>query len=267
MNEILISISSMVGLGVFFAVILAIADKTMGVKEDKRIADIEGILPGLNCGACGYAGCYLFAIALSKGDAEVTGCLPGGEDTSTKLAELLGLEKAGRVKSVAVLHCNADFDRRKRYADYKGIMTCEAANKIFGAGLACDYGCLGYGDCVRVCPFGAITMANGLPIVDSTKCTACGKCVKACPRGLYSIEKFIKDEITTVACSSLDKGAVVKEVCGVGCTACKVCEKLSKGVFEVKDNLARVHYDKVEPDTDWDKMIKKCPTKVIVKIT
>jgi RnfABCDGE-type electron transport complex B subunit len=267
MNEILISISSMVGLGVFFAVVLAVADKTMGVEEDKRIVEIEAILPGLNCGACGYAGCHSFAVALSKGEVEVTGCLPGGEEASIKLAELLGLEKKDRVKSVAVLHCSADYDKRKRYADYKGIETCMAADKVFGGALACAYGCLGYGDCVEVCPFGAITMANGLPVVNSAKCTSCGKCVKACSRNLYSIEKFMDDQITIVACSSLESGAVVRQVCGVGCIACKICEKLSGGIFDVKDNLARVHYDKRQPDTDWDKMITKCPTKVIVKIT
>ena len=267
MNEILISIISMDGLGISFAAILAVADRTMGVKEDRNIAAIEEILPGLNCGACGYAGCHSFAVALSKGDAEVTGCLPGGEDASTKLAEFLGLEKGECVKSVAVLHCNADFDKRKIYADYKGIATCQAANKVFGGGVACVYGCLGYGDCVKVCPFGAITMANGLPVVNSAKCTSCGKCVKACPRDLYSIEKFIKDQITIVACSSLDKGPIVRQVCGVGCIACKVCEKLSSGAFEVKDNLAKVDYGKTTPDIDWEKMINKCPTKVIVRIT
>lgn len=267
MNEILISITSMVGLGVFFAVVLAIADRTMSIKEDKRIADIEGILPGLNCGACGYAGCQAFAMALSKGDTSATGCLVGGEDTATRLAELLGVEKKELVKSVVVLHCNADFDKRKRYAEYRGIQTCQAAHKISGGGVACKYGCLGYGDCAKVCPTDAIKMANGLPIVDSIKCIACGKCVKACPRDLYTIEKFRDGEITAVACKSLDKGAVVKEVCGVGCIACKICEKVSGGVFEVKDNLARVHYDRARPDTDWNKTIEKCPTKVIVKIT
>lgn len=267
MNEILISITSMVGLGVFFAVVLAIADKTMSIKADKRIADIEEILPDLNCGACGYSGCHSFAVALSRGDVSATGCLPGGEATAVRLTELLGLEKEETVKSVAVLHCNADFDRRKRYADYKGIETCQAANNILGGGIACRYGCLGYGDCARVCPVGAVKMANGLPIVDPTKCTACGKCIKACSRDLFSIEKFVKDEIVAVACKSLDSGAVVRKVCGVGCIACKLCEKVTDGVFEVKDDLAMVHYDRARPDTDWNKAIEKCPTKVIVKIT
>ncbi|MFH1752971.1 MAG: RnfABCDGE type electron transport complex subunit B [Candidatus Omnitrophota bacterium] len=267
MDNILISILSMMGLGVFFAAILAVADRTMGIKEDKNIAAIEDILPGLNCGACGYAGCHSFAVALSNNGAEATGCLPGGEEASTKLAALLGIENKELIKSVAALHCNADFDKRKIYAEYKGIGTCQAANKVFGGGVACAYGCLGYGDCVKVCPFGAITMANGLPVVNSVKCAACGKCVKACPRGLYSIEKFTKDQITIVACSSLDKGPTVRQACGVGCIACKICEKLSGGVFEVKDNLACVHYDKAGPDTDWEKIINKCPTKVIVRVT
>lgn len=257
----------MVGLGVFFALVLAIADKTMSVQEDKRIAEIEEILPGLNCGACGYAGCHSFAVVLCKKEAPVNGCLPGGEDVAAALAGLLGLDKGECVKCVTILHCNADCDQRKKTAEYKGIETCQAAEMFFAGGVACSYGCLGYADCVTACPFGAIKMANGLPIVDSTRCTSCGKCVKACPRGLYSIERFINDEITAVACNSHDKGVIVKDVCGIGCIACKICEKLSKGVFEVQDNLAKVHYDKAGPDTQWNKVIEKCPTKVIVKIT
>jgi len=267
MKEVLISIASMVGMGIFFASILAIADKTMSVKEDKRISDIEEILPGLNCGACGYSGCRLFAIALSKGEVFVTGCLPGGAETATNLADLLGVEKKEVVKSVAVLHCNADFDQRKRYADYKGIETCNAANRILNGGVACKYGCLGYGDCSTVCPVGAIKIANGLPIVDSTTCTSCGRCLKACPRKLFSIEKFLGDEIATVACSSLENAALVRKVCGVGCIGCKICEKLTEGAFKVKDNLAKVNYGKAKPDANWNKAIEKCPTKVIVKIT
>jgi len=267
MNEILISIISMVGLGVFFAVILAIASKTMSVKEDKRVVEVEEALPGLNCGACGYTGCQPFAVALLKNEAPVTGCLAGGEDTADKLAELLGLEKGEMVKSVAVLHCNADVQQRKKLAEYKGIGTCHAAEKVFGGGLACGFGCLGLADCARVCPFGAISMANGLPIVNTAKCTSCGKCAAACPRGLYTIEKFLNDEITAVACSSIEKCATVRNVCGVGCTGCKICEKLSGGVFEIKDNLAKVSYEKATAETDWNKVIEKCPMKVIGKVT
>jgi len=267
MNEILISVVSMAGLGIFFAVVLAVADRNMSIKEDRRLAQIEGILPGANCGACGYSGCHAFAMALSTGDASATGCPAGGEDTAAKIAALMGMEKGIATRSVAVVHCNADSDQRKRYAQYKGIETCKAADKILSGGIACVYGCLGYGDCKKACPFGAITMANGLPIVDSTKCTSCGKCIEACPRNLFTIEKFINNEIVTVACRSKESGAVVKRVCGVGCIGCKICEKLTRGVFEVRDNLAEVHYDRAGKDTDWNKAIEKCPAKVIVKVT
>lgn len=266
MDTIFISIGSMVGLGVFFAVILAFADKTMHIEEDARISAIEEILPGLNCGACGYTGCHSYAVSLSKGDASITACLPGGDEVAGRLAEFLGFEKGKVAKSIAILHCNADFDRRNKTADYKGIETCQAAVAVSGGGVACVYGCLGYGDCAGACPFGAIKMANGLPVVDSTRCTACGRCVSACPRGLYTVERFTNGAITAVACSSPEKAAIVRDVCGVGCIGCKLCEKLSGGIFEVKDNLASVNYKKARPDTDWDKVIEKCPTKVIVKI-
>lgn len=267
MNDIVISITSMVGLGVFFAVVLAVADRTMSVKEDKRIAYILEILPGLNCGACGYSGCSAFAENLAKGNVPVTGCLPGGEEAAAKLSALLGMEKGETVKSTAVVHCNADFDKRTRHAVYKGINTCRAAVRILGGGVACAYGCVGYGDCAVACPFGAITMANGLPVVDSTKCTSCGKCVSACPRKLFTVEKFMNSQIVTVACSSRDKGPIVKRVCGIGCIGCRICEKISGGVFSVSDNLARPDYKKADKGTDWNGPIEKCPTKVIAKIT
>ncbi len=267
MMEIFISIISMVGLCIFFAMVLAVADKKFAVAEDPKIACIEEALPGLNCGACGYAGCHSFAEALSRDEAPITGCLPGGESTNVKLAGILGRDKCAIIKSTAVLHCNADCTQRKVLADYKGIQECKAASRIFDGGLACEYGCLGYGDCKDVCPFGAIKMAEGLPVIDSTMCTSCGKCVKACPRMLFSVESFKDKEFAAVACSSKDKGPKVRQVCGVGCIACKICEKLSGGIFEVKDNIAVVNYKKAGADMDWNKVIEKCPTKVIVKIT
>lgn len=267
MNEILISVISMAGLGIFFALILAAADKTMSVKEDKKVSDIEEILPGLNCGACGYAGCHAFAIALINNNALVNACLAGGEDLAEKLASFLGVEKGACIKSIAVLHCNAGCTQRNKKAEYSGIKTCQAANRIFGGALLCNYGCLGYGDCKTFCPVDAIKMADGLPVVDSTKCISCGKCVKACPKALYTIEKFEISGLIAVACNSHDKAALVRAACGVGCIGCKLCEKLSNGAFSVKDNLADFSYNRAKPNTDWNKVIEKCPTKVIVKIT
>ena len=261
LRVLLISVCSTAGLGIFFAAVLAAANKTLRVEEDPRIAAVEDIIPGLNCGACGYAGCQAFAIALLKGDASPSACSAGGKDVAEKLSELLGVEKKEAVKRIALLHCNAN---NKENTVYKGIETCAASNLINGV-IGCKYGCLGYGDCAIVCPFGAISMVDGLPHVDPDKCTACGKCVNACPRGLYKMGNYSKHMII-VACNSLDKGPKVRKVCPKGCIACRVCEKLSGGVFKVEDNLARVDYESAKSqNVDWEKSIAKCPTKVIVR--
>lgn len=264
MGTILISILSTAGLGIFFAGILAVANKTLKVEEDPRVATVEEILPGLNCGACGYAGCQVYAEALIKEGASPNLCSAGGADVAKKLAGFLGVEAKATIKKIALLHCNADDTERIKPAEYKGIKTCAAATLING-GLGCRYGCLGYGDCAVICPFDAISMVKGLPRVDPDKCTACGKCTKACPRDLYTIGER-NNSVVIVACNSKDKGAIVRKVCPKGCIACKICEKLSGGIFKVEDNLARVDYKSIKgKETDWEKIMAKCPTKVIIR--
>ena len=111
------------------------------------------------------------------------------------------------------------------------------------------------------CPFGAIRMEEGLPIVDPEKCTACGNCVAACPRKIISLRPC--DFGVVVACSSRDAGAVVRKICPVGCIACKICVKQVPEAFTVTDNLAAVDYAKT--GIDCDAAIEKCPTKCIVR--
>lgn len=262
---ILISIGSTVGLGVFFGTVLAVANKTLKVDEDPKIVTVEEILPGLNCGACGYAGCQAFAIALIAGEAPVNGCLAGGKDVADKLAAFLGLAKKETVKKIALIRCNANDKERTKDTEYSGIKTCGAADLVKGV-INCSYGCLGYGDCTGACPFGAIAIVHGLPRVDPSKCTACGKCVGACPRTIISVENLTKSGVVFVACNSGDKGAKVKKICAKGCIACAICQKLSEGVFKIENNLARVDYKLAKSkEVEWAKIMGKCPTKVILK--
>jgi len=266
MNTFISSIITMVGLGVFFSVILAVANKHLKVEEDPRIEKIEGILPGLNCAACGFPNCRALAEAIAKNEAPPATCPAGGEEAAALIADFLGLEAEKLTKNIAVIHCGADQTQRKKKAEYTGIQTCKAANMIFWGGLECKFGCLGFGDCAKACPFDGIKMVNGLPEVDTDKCTACGKCVAACPRGIISLESFERGELTLVACNSTEKGGVVKKICPVGCTACRVCEKLSEGVFTVQDNLARVDYKKATQETNWALIVEKCPMNTIRKL-
>ena len=229
MNTILLSALIMSGLGGAFAFVLAVADKVLFVDEDPRVHSVSEMLPGVNCGACGFASCHAFAEALVSGAAEPNNCRAGGELLASELSEFLGVEVGDTKKQVAVVHCGAkDVDRVKK-GIYSGVESCQAAALLGGGYIACPFGCLGFGDCFEACPFGAIKMVDGLPIITPSKCTSCGKCVAACPKKLIKIKPFdsIKG-VTAVLCSSKLAMKDVKAVCSVGCIGCGICAKLSQ---------------------------------------
>lgn len=249
-------------LGFAFAALLAMAAGYFKIEEDPRLQTILAILPGSNCGACGSAGCHDFAEKLIKGEVQVSGCLAGGEEVAHKLAQVMGTEGLVVHKRLATVHCGANQKVRTKKSNYSGVATCAAANLIDNGGLNCQYGCLGYGDCFCACPFDAIRMKEGLPVIDPEKCTACGKCVVACPRSIISLRPYANP--VWVACSSHDTGPVVRKICPVGCIACKICEKQVPEVFKVTDNLAVMDYSK--SGIDCSAAIEKCPTKCILKM-
>jgi RnfABCDGE-type electron transport complex B subunit len=264
-RTILVSILSMAGLGLVFASVLAFVHQKLKVKEDPKVEKIEKAFPGLNCGACGFANCRRYAEALAKGEVSPNECKTGGEDVINRLSGILNVEIEKKPDRVAVVHCGADETKRKRKATYAGIKTCFAAHNTLGGEVLCEYGCLGYGDCKGACPFGAITMLKGLPVVDKGKCTACGKCVVACPRSLITLEKIDSGNLTYVACSNPDKGPATRKACSVGCIACGICQKLTGGIFHVENNLALVKYDNAKNIANIEEVINKCPTKCILK--
>lgn len=255
-----ISLASMGGLGVVLALILVVADKKFAVQEDPRVEKAIEILPGANCGACGYAGCAAYANALIEGKVGIDSCKPGGNEVTQKLATLLGVEETAEVTpKVARVFCSGGLKEAARDNVYTGIQTCVSAHLI-GGEKACLYSCIGYGDCVDACPFDAISMSdNGLPIVDLQKCTGCGECVRICPRNIVGLTEY--DEVIHVYCSSKDKGPVVRKVCKAGCIACKMCERDDgTGAVSVVDNLAVVNHGVNKAPL---MAAKKCPTKVI----
>lgn len=265
-NKVIISTLSMAGLGLFFASVLAVVNQKLKAEEDPKIEAIFKALPGVNCGACGFASCHQYAEALAKGKADPDMCKAGGETVLESICEILGIKKEVKTKQIAVVHCGADSSKRKKKANYAGIKTCLAAHNTFGGELLCQYGCLGYGDCAKACPFGAISIVNGLPKIDPNKCTACGKCVSSCPRKLIIIKNIEPQGILYVACSNLDRGADTRRVCPVGCIACGICQKLTGGIFSVENNLSRVKQDKIKDITNAEEVINKCPTKCIKKL-
>lgn len=260
--EILIPILTLGILGALFGLGLAIASKRFAVKTDRRLEMIAGLLPGANCGACGGAGCFGFAESLLSGKLSVSACRVAEQKTKEKIAEILGEKLETQVKKTAVLHCHGGSKRVKDKFIYSGTKDCVSANLVHKGPKACVYGCIGFGTCVSVCPFGAITMnEEDLPVIDENKCTVCGKCVAICPKKLFSLESINKTY--AVRCKSLDFGKVVLDVCCAGCIACHKCEKACPvSAIKVVDNLAAIDY---KVCSNRGECFKVCPTKAIAK--
>ena len=263
---IISSIISIGGLGLLFGAGLAYASKKFAVEVDPKIEEIIEILPGANCGACGYPGCSGYAEAIVKnGDAaQIDLCAPGGADTIDNIAKIMGIEAgAGKEPMVAVVQCRGNNEKAPKRFQYLGLTDCVAAELIMGGDKACVYGCLGLGSCVRACPFDAMAMGeDGLPIVFEDKCTACGMCVAACPRNIMKIIPV--SQKIFLGCVSQDKAKKVKTVCSVGCIGCTLCSKpkiTPSGAIVMEGNLPNI----IDPIADdLPNAVEKCPTKTFV---
>lgn len=250
---------TMGGLGVFFAAALAVADKKLRVEEDPRIGLVGEALPGANCGACGQAGCAAFAEAVVLGKAPVTGCPVGGQDCANDVARIMGVAAGESVRHVARLMCRGTASLAKTKADYSGPTQCAVQDLVAGGSKACQYGCLGGGDCVDVCNFGALEMGpDGLPVVFDDLCTACAACVTACPRDLFELHPV--DREFFVFCKSHDDPKAAKAVCDVACTGCGICAKNSNGAITMQDFLPVIDYERLDPAII---PLEKCKTNAI----
>ncbi len=258
--DILAAILTLGGLGILFGAGLAFASKKFCVVVDPRVEKIFSELPGANCGACGMPGCMGFAEGLVHGACSPEKCPVSSDETRRKMAQVLGIEFKEKVKLVATLYCNGGSQRVKDRFNYRGEKDCIAASIVLGGQKACTWGCLGFGTCVNVCPFGALSMSSeGLPVVDEKKCRACNKCVEVCPKKLFSLVPVASR--VYVACSSKDAGKDTRAVCPVGCIACRKCEQACKyDAIHVVNNLAVIDYNKC---TSCGDCVKVCPMKTI----
>ena len=269
MNEILLyTIISLSGIGLVAAVILYFVAQKFKVYEDPRIDMVEEILPAANCGGCGFAGCRNFAEALVKADdiGEFY-CPVGGNDTMEKAAKILGKETAGQEPKVAVVRCNGTCDHRPRTNQYDGASSCAISSALYSGDTGCQYGCLGYGDCVEACEFDAIHMnpETGLPEVIDKNCTACNACVVACPNDIIELRKRNKkDRKIFVSCINEDKGGIAKKSCEVACIGCSKCFKVCPfDAITMNNNLAYIDPDKCRL---CRKCVPECPTNAIIEI-
>jgi electron transport complex protein RnfB len=257
---IVIPFCVMGALGLVMAVGLGLAARKFAVEVDPRIDLITGVLPGANCGACGFAGCMNYAKAVVEGSVKPVPCPVGGEEVAKQVADIMGIEAQPLPKTVAKVFCEGDLSEKRQKGAYEGVKTCASAALIGGGTIMCSYGCLGFDDCVKVCLFDAMKPRKNLPPeVDEKKCTSCGLCVDACPRHIIRI--MPKGMEYVVACSSRDRGKFVKRVCDVGCTACKVCvKKCPEKAITVENNLASINYELCK---NKGECFKSCPTKCI----
>lgn len=254
------AIGALGGIAFVSALGLGIASIFFSVEVDPRIVEVGEVLPGANCGGCGFPGCSGFAEAVVAGKADPSGCAAGGPSIAEQIGKILGVEVKTGPKLIACVFCKGGTTQSPFKYDYIGAKDCRAAELLAGGPKACIYGCLGFGTCIGACPFGAIKMGHDrIPIIDSHKCTSCGKCVSACPRGIIHLvpqtQRFL------VLCSSHDKGKKVKEVCNIGCIACQICvKKCPAEAIHMEDSLAVIEPEKCTScGTCWE----KCPQKII----
>ncbi|MGE5384428.1 MAG: (Fe-S)-binding protein [Betaproteobacteria bacterium] len=252
----------MLALGVVLALALAFANRKLFVYEDPRIGDVEDLLPKSNCGACGMPGCRGFAEKVVAGEIVPAQCSVSSDEQKDAIARYLGVDAGNVEKRVARLACAGGKHVAYSRAQYSGLKTCRAAAVVGGGGKECAWGCLGLGDCVSVCEFGALSLdRHGLPQVDADKCTACGDCVDACPKFLFSIQAV--SHKLWVACKNHAEGDVAEAACEVACTACGRCVvDAGPDLMQLNDNLAVVDYSQNAQLTR--KVIERCPTGAIV---
>ncbi|MDR1225585.1 MAG: RnfABCDGE type electron transport complex subunit B [Prevotellaceae bacterium] len=267
MTTTLITIATLVTLGVFLAVILYIVAQKFKVEEDPRIDDVEALLPGANCGGCGYAGCRAFATAsVGAADLSLLYCPVGGNEGMANVSKVLGLAAVAKDPQVAVVRCNGTFCARPRTNSYEGATSCAIASSLYSGDTGCSFGCLGKGDCVLSCKFDAIHMnpETGLPEVDQDKCTACGTCITACPKMIIELrKKGPKNRRVFVSCINKDKGGIAKKACSSACTACTKCVKVCKfDAIAISQNLACIDFNKC---TLCRKCVSECPTSAIIE--
>jgi len=210
-------------LGVFFGFTLAAVASRFQVAINPVVDRVRSVLPSANCGACGFAGCTAYAEAVvERSDVPVNLCAPGRASVAKELGELTGKSVGIVADRIVIMRCSGTTAYAKQEAIYAGIETCAAAALVFGGPKACKNGCLGLGDCVRACPFNALSISDGsIAKVDPVACTGCGVCIPVCPKDLF--QPYPRIHRIELSCVTRDKQSVVRSTCMVGCTQCRKC--------------------------------------------
>ena len=262
MTNVLLAALALALLGLVLGILIGFAAKKFAVQTDPRIEEITALLPGANCGGCGYAGCADYARAIVEDGAAPSGCAVVSEENFEKISLAAGQESGKRERKVAVVYCSGDNDHAVHIAMYNGLNDCRAAAALSGGGKGCRFGCIGLGSCARSCSFGAIEIRNGLAIVHPGLCKGCGKCTEICPRKL--IRLVSADSKAHVYCNSLDKGPTKRKFCSAGCLACRKCVKAVPEVFNAQGFLVRAREG--AEITEEQISAVKCPTGALQSV-
>ena len=261
-KELVLPILAIGGLGILFGLVLGYASKKFAVPVDERVAKVRELLPGANCGGCGFAGCDAYAQAVVEGIVDLNKCGPGGSATAVGIADVLGKTVDPNAEPLkAYVKCNGNCSSAKQKGVYYGATDCNDAMVLPGSGAkACDYGCMGLGSCVKACQFGAIDIVDGIAVVDPEACTSCQACVKACPKNVIEMKPL--SHVIRPACNSKDKLKDVKDVCAVGCITCGICGRsCPEGAITFENNLPVIDKEKC---TLCMTCVEKCPTKAMI---
>lgn len=263
MNGIVTALVVVGILGLIIGLFLGIASISFKVEVDEKEEAVLAALPGNNCGGCGFPGCSGLAAAIAKGEAPVDQCPVGGKAVCDRIASIMGVESGQSVRKVAFVACNGDCDKAKTDYEYTGAEDCLMAGFVPNGGAkSCNYGCLGFGNCVKACPFDAIHIKNGIAVVDKEECKACGKCVAACPKNLISLIPY--DSKYAVACSSIDRGPDAMKKCEVACIGCSLCVKSCENeAVSVENFNATIDQSKC---IACGKCFDKCPKGAIIRL-
>lgn len=259
MGNILLAFVCFGGIGLFLGLLLALVSRVFAVKTDPTVERISELLPGANCGGCGYSSCHALAEAIAKGDAKTTACRASSEDAIKSISAVMGVDPEPAVRMRAQVMCSGTYGRARTKYIYEGPHDCVAAAKLGGGNKSCLNGCIGYGTCVSKCSFDAIKVVDGVAHIDYDKCTGCGACVSACPKQIIKLIPY--HSAYWVGCMSVDNGKITMNNCDVGCIGCRLCEKnCASDAVRIENGVASIDYDKC---TGCGVCVTKCPRGII----
>lgn len=247
---------------VIIATIVIVVLTSKKKKLDKTSSVLYELLPGLNCKECGRKDCAEFAKDLEKGKTYPDVCPYLNGKNYSRMREVLKHERKVRFDTVAFVKCKGGCDCNNKFK-YIGDQTCKSINLQHSGNKFCPFACLGCGDCINACKYGAISISKkGCAIVDKDKCVACGECLAACPNHL--IEMVPNKKFVEVVCKNSSEDSVVTRNCKVACTHCETCVVACPvGAIQMVGGLPKIDQNKC---VRCGKCVAACPNHVISRI-